>query len=122
VAGIAGDGIRTYGYTDVQPPAGAVLYRLLVHRSSGKEFYSSVVKLQRSADEGLRLVVQGHAVIVYFTGMQPSAVRVVNAAGALIGVDRGLRWRYEFDALPTGVYYLQYEINGQAVARGFVIH
>jgi len=122
VAGIAGDGIRTYGYTDVQPPAGVVLYRLLVHRSSGKEFYSSVVKLQRSADEGLRLVVQGHAVIVYFTGMQPSAVRVVNAAGALIGVDRGLRWRYEFDALPTGVYYLQYEINGQAVARGFVIH
>ncbi|HVU94218.1 MAG TPA: hypothetical protein VHE34_03300 [Puia sp.] len=121
VAGIPGDGIRTYAYADVQPPAGVVLYRLLVHRSSGKEFYSSVVKLQRSADEGLRLVTQGHSVIAYFTGMQPSAVRIVNAAGALVGVDRGLRWRYEFDALPTGVYYLQYEMKGQTVARGFLI-
>ena len=122
VAGIPGDGIRTYGYDDVHPPAGVVLYRLLVHRSSGKEFYSSVVKLQRLADEGLRLVAQSHSVIVYFTGSQPSAVRIVNAAGALTGMDRGSRWRYEFSGLPTGVYYLQYELNGQALTKGFLIN
>jgi len=122
VTGISGDGIRTYSYLDANPPTGVVLYRLLVHRSTGQEFYSSVVRLQHSADEGLRLVAQGHSVTAYFTGAQPSAVRIVNAAGALIGVDRGSRWRYEFDTLPAGVYYLQYEVNGQAVARGFVIH
>jgi hypothetical protein len=122
VAGVAGDGIRTYSYMDANPPSGVVLYRLLVHRSSGQEFYSSVVKLQHLADEGLRLVAQGHSVIAYFTGIEPGSVRVINAAGALIGADRGSRWSYEFDGLATGVYYLQYVVNGQVMTKGFLIH
>lgn len=46
VTGLPGDGIRTYSYLDANPLAGVVLYRLLVHRSTGQEFYSSVVTLQ----------------------------------------------------------------------------
>jgi hypothetical protein len=122
VAGVSGDGVRSYGYDDVNPPAGVVLYRLLVRRSSGSTFYSTVVRLQRAVDDGLRLVAGGHSVIAYFTGVQPDAVRIVNAAGALVGVDKTSRWRYSFDGLPTGVYYLQYEINGQSHARGFLVN
>ena len=122
VAGISGDGIRTYGYADANPPTGIVLYRLWVHRSSGEAFYSSIVKLQRTAGESLRLLSQDHSVIAYFAGAQPEAVRIVNAGGALIRVDKTPRWRYEFDGLPAGVYYLQYEINGQPATKGFLIN
>lgn len=122
VAGESGDGIKTYDFVDGSAPAGVVLYRLLVHRTSGQAFYSTIVKLQRTADDGLRLIAQGHSVIAYFTGDEPEAVRIFNAAGALVRADATGRWRYEFDGLMSGVYYLQYQVNGQPQVKGFVIN
>jgi hypothetical protein len=123
VPGLNGDGIRTYGYDDVNPPVGQLMYRLQIHRAAGSVLYSSVVKLQRNTDEGMRLVSLNHSVIAYFEGsVQPEAVRVVNSAGALIRIDRTSRWRYEFDGLPTGVYYLQYEINGKPATKSFLVN
>jgi hypothetical protein len=123
VPGLSGDGVQTYGYDDINPPAGVLMYRLQIHRSSGEVFYSSIVKLSRTTDEGMRLVSLNHSVIAYFEGTtQPEAVRVVNAAGALIRIDRTSRWRYEFDGLTTGIYYLQYEINGKPVTKAFLVN
>jgi hypothetical protein len=122
VAGIAGDGIRTYTYMDDQAPAGVVLYRLRINRSSGLTSYSSIVRLEQPSDDKVRLVAMNHSVIVYFEGFQPEAVRVVNAAGALVRYDKTSRWRYSFDGLLAGVYYLQYEINGRTTARSFLVN
>jgi hypothetical protein len=121
VNGQPGDGLKSYNFSDANPPAGTVLYRLELHRSSGQTFYSSIVKLQRGDDSRIRLVTQAKSVIVYFDGVQPAAVRVVNAGGVLMRVDMTSRPRYEFSGLAAGIYYLQYEGNGQTGVRSFLI-
>jgi hypothetical protein len=78
--------------------------------------------LEQPSDDKVRLVAMNHSVIVYFEGFQPEAVRVVNAAGALVRYDKTSRWRYSFDGLLAGVYYLQYEINGRTTARSFLVN
>lgn len=121
VSGRDGDGLFTYGFADIAPPAGALLYRLEIVRSSGKVSYSNIVRLRKDQDSHIRLLVKNHGATIYFDGAQPSIVRLVNAAGQTVRMDKTSRPRYDFDGLLTGVYFLQYEINGQPGVKRLLI-
>jgi len=122
VAGKSGDGLQVYQYTDVGVPAGALLYRLVISRTSGRKDYSNIVRLQRGSDGQMRLVAVSQTVTAWFDGVLPSSVRIVNAVGAVLRIDMTSRPKYEFSGLPAGVYFLQYEINGVAGVRSFLIN
>jgi hypothetical protein len=122
VAGNSGDGLRVYQYTDAGVPAGTLLYRLVISRTSGRKDYSNIVRLQHGSDGQLRLVAASQTVTAWFDGVLPSSVRIVNAVGAVLRVDMTSRPKYEFSGLPAGVYFMQYEINGSPGVRSFLIN
>jgi hypothetical protein len=122
VAGQPNDGLSTYSFNDPNPPTGALLYRLVITKASGDVFYSYIVKLQQQQDNQVRLVAANRSVTIYFQGETPTAVRIVTAAGETIRIDRTSRTQYTFPGLMTGVYYLQYELNGNMSTRSFLIN
>ena len=122
VAGKTGDGLQVYQFTDVGVPAGTLLYRLVISRTSGRKDYSNIVRLQHGSDGQMRLVAAGQTVTAWFDGILPSSVRIVNAAGAVLRLDMTSRPKYEFSGLPAGVYFMQYEINGSPGVRSFLIN
>jgi hypothetical protein len=122
VAGKSGDGLQVYQYTDAGVPAGALLYRLVISRTSGHNDYSNIVRLQHGSDGQMRLVANSQTVTAWFDGVLPSGVRVVNAAGVMVRVDMTSRPKYEFSGLSAGVYFLQYDINGSPGVRSFLIN
>jgi len=122
VAGKFADGLQAYQLTDANPPAGALLYRLVISRTSGHKDYSNIVRLQRGSDGQLRLVAVSATVTAWFDGILPSSVRVVNSVGAVLRVDMTSRPKYEFSGLPAGVYFLQYEVDGRPGVRSFLIN
>jgi len=122
VAGRTGDGMQQYAFTDANPPAGALLYRLVISRTSGHTDYSNIVRLQRGSDGQMRLVAVSQTVTAWFDGAQPSSVRIVNSAGAVLRADMTSRPKYEFSGIPAGVYFMQYEINGNQGVRSFLIN
>jgi len=121
VSGRSGDGLYTYGFADIAPPAGPLLYRLEIVHSSGQTTYSNIVRLRKDQDSHVQLLIKSHGATVYFDGAQPSSIRLVNAAGQTIWTDKTSRSRYDLDGLPTGVYFLQYEINGQPGIKRLLI-
>jgi len=122
VAGRNGDGMQVYAFSDANPPSGALLYRLVISRTSGHKDYSNIVRLQRGSDGQMRLVALSRTVTAWFDGALPSSVRVVNSVGAVLRADLTSRPKYEFSGLPAGVYFLQYEINGNPGVRSFLIN
>ena len=122
VTGEAGDGLYTYDFTDATPPAGAFFYRLEILDAAGLTSYSYILRMQKAQDDNIRLVALDKSVTVYFDGAQPTSIRIINAVGATMRIDRTSRQQYTFSGLPTGVYFVQYEINGNTGAKSFLIN
>lgn len=122
VPGQTGDGLYTYRFNDTDPLTGTVFYRLQINKASGLSFYSYIVKMQKEEDLRVRLIALSKAVSVYFDGGQPTGVRILSATGETIRIDRTSRSHYEFSGLLSGVYFLQYELNGRLGARSFLVN
>jgi hypothetical protein len=121
VAGLPGNGLYTYDFTDTNPSSINMFYRIEVLRASGQVDYSPIVKLTKEEDNTFKLVASGNTVTVLFTGAQPASVRLINPLGQIIRIDRTSRPEYAFYGLFPGVYFMQYERNGQTGAKGFLI-
>ena len=122
IAGQTGDGFFTYSFEDTDPPSGTLQYRLKIGKVSGEVFYSYIIRMDTQDDSQIRLVAGNKAVTVYFQGALPGGVRIVTAGGETIRLDRSSRTQYTFSGLMTGVYFLQYELNGRMGARSFLIN
>jgi hypothetical protein len=120
--GMPGNGNFSYAFNDADPPGNQLLYRLEIRDISGLDTWSSIVGLQRAGSNEIKLVAQGKSVSVYFVGAQPDGVRIVNATGQTIRLDRTSRPQYEFTDLAPGVYFFQYEVNGSMGVRSFLIN
>jgi len=121
VPGEKGNGLFTYGFTDDAPPTGAIFYRLEILDEAGQTSYSYILSMQKAQDNNIRLVAWDRSVTIYFDGAQPTSVRIINAVGETIRIDKTSRQQYTFPGLPTGVYFVQYELNRNTGAKGFLI-
>jgi hypothetical protein len=51
----------------------------------------------------------------------PAGIRLINVSGQVLSTDMTSRQEYALYGLKAGVYFLQYELNGQWAVREFVI-
>jgi hypothetical protein len=123
VPGVPSAGQYTYDYTDFTPGGNPMFYRLALQQQSGATTWSGVVTVHKpgNSDNTLRLLTDNSSAHAYFDGTAPSAIRVVNSAGQVLHTDNTSRVRYDLTGLAAGVYFLQYQLNGQWSAREFLI-
>jgi len=121
VAGSPGDGLYTYDFTDANPPSANMYYRIEILRVSGQTEYSRIIKLTKEEDNTIRLFVNNNTVTVLFTGAQPASIRLLNTLGQIVQINRTRRQEYIFYGLFPGIYFMQYERNGQMGSKGFLI-
>jgi hypothetical protein len=123
VAGTSSNGLFTYSFTDEAPPGNTPYYRIVILLASGQTIYSNIVALQKEgAAANTRLVVNGNSASVYFTGTQPTAIRLINVSGQVLTSNNTSLPEYNFNGLYAGAYFLQYQLNGRWFAREFVVY
>jgi hypothetical protein len=117
------NGLDNYQYSDANPPAKNMYYRIELIQPSGQISYSTIVYLQKGGNgNSVILVAVNNTVSVRFSGTMPGGIRLINAAGQILSTDMTSRPEYQLYGLSAGVYFLQYELNGQWTAREFVIY
>jgi hypothetical protein len=117
------NGLDNYQFSDANPPAKNMYYRIELVQPSGQLSYSNIVYLQKGGNSNSVILVAGNnGVSVRFSGMMPGGIRLINSAGQVLRTDMTSRQEYDLYGLSGGVYFLQYEINGQWAAREFVIY
>jgi hypothetical protein len=117
------NGLDNYQFSDANPPAQNMYYRIELIQPSGQTYYSNIVYLQKGGTgNSVILVAVNNTVSVRFYGTMPGGIRLINAAGQVLRTDMTSRQQYALYGLTTGVYFLQYELNGQWAARQFVIY
>jgi hypothetical protein len=122
VPGLQANGLETYGFVDSNPSSNTVFYRIKIILTSGKYDYSYIVQLHKGDNNNdIRLIVNGNLLSVYFIGAQPTAIRLINTLGMVLKTDKTSRMQYDLNGLSSGVYFLQYQINGQWNVRKFLI-
>ena len=117
------NGLDNYQFSDANPPAQMMYYRIELILPSGQTSYSNIVYLQKGGNGNSVILVAGNnAVSVRFAGAMPGGIRLINAAGQVLRTDMTSRQEYDLYGLSAGVYFLQYELNGQWAAREFAIY
>jgi hypothetical protein len=122
VNGQDNNGVDAYSLQDANPSSNMMYYRIKLLEASGQYSYSYIVKLQKAdAGNDVRLLVNGNGVTVYFTGAQPTGIRLINTLGQILYSDKISLRQYDLNGLFPGAYFLQYELNGQWATRPFVV-
>ncbi|HMH33348.1 MAG TPA: T9SS type A sorting domain-containing protein [Puia sp.] len=111
-----------YRYNDQDGAFTTRLYRIKTTELSGQTLYSSIVRVSKvSAVNDLYVVGRNSGATVYFTGMQPKAVRLINAVGQIVWSDNSSRQQYDVNGLMPGAYFVQYELNGRVGVKQFMV-
>jgi hypothetical protein len=98
------------------------LYRIKITELSGETSYSPIIKISKGSSINKMFVVgKNNGATIYFTGMQPKAVRVFNASGQIIWMNNTSQNQYELNNLLPGTYFVQYDQNGTVGAKQFVV-
>jgi len=123
VNGLDNNGSDNYQFSDVNPPAKNMYYRIELIQPSGKISYSNIVYLDKGTNSNSLVLVAGnHSVSARFSGTLPTAIRLINVSGQVLRTDMTSRQEYQLYGLTAGVYFLQYDLNGQWGVREFVIN
>jgi hypothetical protein len=116
------NGLDNYQFSDANPPAETMYYRIELIQPPGQPSYSNIVRLQKPANGNKVILVTGsNSVSVHFSGMLPGGIRLINISGQVLRTDMTGKQEYDIYGLNAGVYFLQYELNGQWAVREFVI-
>jgi len=114
-------GLDNYQFGDPNPPAQNMYYRIVLVLPSGQPSYSNIVHLQKRGNDNVILFTRNNSVSVRFTGTTPGGIRLINVAGQVLRIDMTGRQEYDLYGLNAGIYFLQYELNGQWAVREFAI-
>ncbi len=115
-------GVDNYQVSAPLPPARNMYYRIQMTQPEGQLSYSDVVNLQNQENSNdVILVASANAVHIIFSGSMPAGIRLLNLSGQLLHTDMTGRQKYDLYGLNAGVYFLQYDLNGQWAVRKFVI-
>ncbi len=111
-----------YSMNDYDAAFVTKLYRIKITELSGEISYSPVIKINKgSGANNMYITAKNGGATIYFTGMQPKAVRVFNAGGQMIWTTNTSQSRYDLNNLLPGAYFVQYELNGMRGARQFIV-
>jgi hypothetical protein len=111
-----------YSSNDYDAAFTTKLYRIKITELSGQISYSSIIKISKGSSTNKMFVVgKNNGATIYFTGLQPKAVRVFNATGQIIWMNNTSQNQYELNSLLPGTYFVQYELNGTVGAKQFVV-
>jgi hypothetical protein len=119
--GLNNNALDNYQFGDPHPPAQNMFYRIELIQPSGQSSYSNIVHLQKSDNGNVILVTGSNSVSVHFSGTLPAGIRLINISGQVLRTDMTSKQEYDLYGLNAGVYFLQYELNGQWAVREFVI-
>ena len=109
-----------YNFNDKDAAFTTRLYRIKLFELSGETSYSSVITIIKgSINENVYVVAKNNGATIYFNGTQPKAVRVINSIGQIIWMDNTSRSQYEMNNLKSGIYFVQYELNGRVSVKQF---
>jgi hypothetical protein len=123
VNGLDNNALDNYQFSDDNPPAQNMYYRIGLIQPSGQLSYSNTVNLQKGGNNNTLILFAGnHAVSVRFSGTLPGGIRLINVSGQVLRTDMTSRQEYDLYGLRAGAYFLQYEVNGQWGVREFVIY
>jgi hypothetical protein len=120
-SGLDNNALDNYQFGDPHPPAQNMYYRIELILPSGKSSYSNIVHLQKSGNGNVILVTGSNSVTLRFSGTMPAGIRLINVSGQVLRTDMTSKQEYDINGLNAGVYFLQYELNGQWAVREFVI-
>jgi hypothetical protein len=116
------NGLDNYQFGDANPPAETMYYRIELIQPPEQPTYSNIVRLQKPVNGNKVILVTGsNSVFVHFSGMLPGGIRLINVSGQVLRTDMTGKQEYDLYGLNAGVYFLQYELNGQWAVREFVI-
>jgi hypothetical protein len=111
-----------YFFNDKDAAFTTRLYRIKVTDQNGMISYSQVIKINKGvAANSVFIVGKSNGAIIHFTGLQPKSVRVMNAAGQVIWNSNTRSNQYELNNVLPGIYFLQYELNGQTGVKKFAL-
>jgi hypothetical protein len=117
------EGRYTYNYNDGDITFTTKFYRIKITELSGQISYSSIIKISKgNVIYNAYVVGKRNGATIYFTGMQPKAICIINAAGQTIWNDNTSRSQYEVNNLFPGFYFVQYKLNGNTRVKKFVLY
>ena len=117
------NGLDTYQFGDANPPAQTMYYRIELIQPPGEPTYSNIIRLEKTANGNKVVLVTGsNSASIRFSGTMPAGVRLINISGQVLRTDMTSKQEYDIYGLNSGVYFLQYELNGQWAVREFVIN
>ena len=89
---------------------------------SGEVSYSSIIQITNSNNSNnVYVASNNNSATIYFVGTQPKNIRVINSAGQIIYNNNISLYQYEINNLLPGLYVAQYELNGIAATKKFVV-
>jgi hypothetical protein len=122
VEGSHADGIYKYYYDDVDAALTTKFYRIVITALSGEVSYSSIIQITNSNNSNnVYVASNNNSATIYFVGTQPKNIRVINSAGQIIYNNNISLYQYEINNLLPGLYVAQYELNGIAATKKFVV-
>jgi hypothetical protein len=120
--GLNNNGLGNYQFGDPNPSAKTMYYRIELTQPPAQPSYSNIVRLQkRSTGNNVILFTNGNSATVRFIGRMPGGIRLINVSGQILRSDMTSKPEYDLYGLNAGVYFLQYELDGQWTAQEFVI-
>jgi hypothetical protein len=115
-------GVYKYYYNDVDAAATTKFYRIMITALSEQISYSPIIEITNgNASNNVYIAANSNSATIYFVGMQPKNIRVINSAGQIIYNNNINRYQYEINNLLPGLYVAQYELNGIAATKKFVV-
>lgn len=110
--------VNNYQFKDALPFAAATFYRAKIY-TTGKEEYSSIVKVQQSVNKDLTVSPNPAADVINLsfnnTNREKTTVRVINAAGKTVieSTTNNDFIHFDISNLPAGIYVAQAVKGGQ---------
>jgi len=109
-----------YNFNDKDGAFSTRLYRIKLLELSGETSYSSVITINKASTiDNVYVAAKNNGATIYFNGAQPKAVRLINSIGQIIWMDNSSRNQYEMNNLKSGIYFVQYELNGRLGVKQF---
>jgi hypothetical protein len=115
-------GIYKYYYNDAGAALTTKFYRIMITALSGEVSYSPIIEITNGGNiNNVWVAANNNSATIYFAGMQPKNIRVINSAGQIIYNNNVSRYQYDINNLLPGLYFVQYEINGITSSKKFVV-
>jgi hypothetical protein len=122
VEGSNTDGTYQYYYNDADAAFTTKYYRLIINEFTGQGSYSPVIQITNDNNSNtVYVAANNNRAIIYFSGGQPTNIRVINVAGQIFYSNNAGRSQYEINNLLPGLYVAQYELNGISLTKKFIV-